>query len=384
MSKALQIEDICMVLFESATEGLVVVDAGGHILVANPRAGELFGYAREELIGSGIDMLVPAAMRGSHAAHRASYNERPTKRSMGADMNLSAQRKDGSLFPVEVSLNHFVVDGQMLAMALISDITERRKADEKVRSLNDRLEGEVKERTRELVEALEREKEMNDLKSRFVATASHEFRTPLSTILSSAGLAERYLELGDEEKVQKHFTRIKSSVQNLTDILNDFLSLDRLEQGRIETEPTELDIAALTSNILEQVDTLRKPGQSIDYKHEGPLPFLMDEKIWRSVVLNLVSNAIKYSSKQISVATLHDATGFTLIVADQGMGIPEGEQKHLFSKFFRAKNANSIQGTGLGLNIVKRYVELMGGKITFTSTEGKGTTFTIYLPQDHS
>jgi len=373
----IKLSDISHLLFNSAAEGLLVADHTGTILLSNSRLDEMFGYEPQALIGGKVEQLVPPNVRTQHNTHRQHYHDKPVKRSMGLGRDLSAVRKDGTSFPVEISLNHFEIDGQKLAMALISDITQRKQLDHELKALNSRLEQEVKDRTRELVLALEREKTINEMKSRFVSMASHEFRTPLSAILSSASLAEKYGERNDQEKQQKHFARIRSSVTNMTDILNDFLSVDQLEQGALNTESTSFNLAELMAEVLEQMSGLCKMRQRILHQHEGNELVHADRKIILNILLNLLSNAIKYSEQNISLYSRLTNDQVQIKVSDRGLGIPENEQKHLFEKFFRAGNVTNIQGTGLGLSIVKRYVELLDGTLSFESSEGIGTTFTV-------
>ncbi len=213
--------------------------------------------------------------------------------------------------------------------------------------------------------------------------ASHEFRTPLSTILSSAALVEKYTQPEQEERKQKHLSRIKGSVKNLTGILNDFLSIDKLEAGKIVANPSKENINTLSKSVIDDLESLLKPGQAINYKHKGEANVMVDPNLMKNILINLLSNAIKYSpeNKEISFTTEYTGKKLKVQVKDQGIGIPENEQHNMFDRFFRAKNVTNIQGTGLGLNIVKKYVELMGGKITFVSKLEEGTTFKIEIPQ---
>lgn len=263
-----------------------------------------------------------------------------------------------------------------------------------IHELNNALEQRVEERTRELNDAIQKlelilhkERELNELKSRFVTMASHEFRTPLSTILSSASLMEKYNEEGEmAEKRLKHITRIKNSVNNLTGILNDFLSLSKLEEGQIFFNPSPMDIVKLAEEVLEETESIAKTGQSVKYQHEGNIRNAnFDKQVIKLILTNLLSNAIKYSpeNKEILFTTRTDREKLQVEVQDQGIGIPEKDLEHLFTRFFRAKNATNIQGTGLGLNIVKRYLDLMGGTISCKSELNRGTTFYITIPFDY-
>jgi len=243
---------------------------------------------------------------------------------------------------------------------------------------------QIKNSEKSLKDALEKEHQLNELKSRFVSMASHEFRTPLSTILSSMALVEHYTEPEQAAKRMKHIDRIKSSVKNLTNILDDFLSLEKLEQGHVDVRSTEFDLKEFLTDVTDEIDgLLKRKFQTLHLHIEGDTSLCQDKKILRNVLLNLLSNAIKYSPEEKQIWVRAEVTGedAMLTVRDEGMGIPAEAQPHLFSKFYRAGNAVNIQGTGLGLHIVKRYMELMDGNIRFESKEGKGTTFILEFPK---
>jgi PAS domain S-box-containing protein len=231
--------------------------------------------------------------------------------------------------------------------------------------------------------ALQREKEMSEMKSRFVSMASHEFRTPLSAILSSASLIEKYETTVQQPQREKHTKRIKDSVNNLTNILNDFLSLDKLSSGKVEVNYTSINPKQLIEETLCEIEVLKRDGQTIDYTHQGLQEVcLLDERIYKNVLINLISNAIKYSKDdgKIAIESSQTPTSLSVKVIDNGIGIPLEEQKNIFDRFFRANNVTNIQGTGLGLNIVKRYIELMEGTITFESTPNVATIFEVIIP----
>lgn len=253
-----------------------------------------------------------------------------------------------------------------------------------IKHLNAHLERKVKERTLELTNALEREQAINEMKSRFVSFASHEFRTPLSAILSSASLIEKYREPEQEPNRLKHINRISSSVRNLTDILNDFLSLAQLDKGAIEVQKDTFDLRDFLEMIVDEMEgMITKKKQSIIYKHEGETIVVQPKKILKNILLNLLSNASKYSpdEKEIVLSSSLADNKVTITVKDNGIGIPETDQEKLFGEFFRASNVGNIQGTGLGLNIVKRYMELLDGNIDLISRPQMGTTITIEFPQ---
>jgi signal transduction histidine kinase len=239
----------------------------------------------------------------------------------------------------------------------------------------------------EIKKALQREKELNELKSRFVTIASHEFRTPLSTVLSSASLIGKYKLSEEDEKRQKHVNRIKSAVSNLTTILNDFLSLSRIEEGKVYNVPTTFELAPFAADIVEEMQGYIKVGQQMHYRHQGVAePVTLDKQLFRNILLNLLSNASKYSAEGRNIYLDTEITPEKIIiqVRDEGIGIPEADQAHLFTLFFRAQNAANYEGTGLGLNIVKRYVDLMNGSLHYQSALDAGTTFTIQFPRNNS
>ena len=383
-------------LFEFATEGIIITNKLGVITKANPSSERIFGYESGELVGNTVEDLIPHHLKEKHTGHRENFSKNPHSRSMGGNMDLLAKRKDGSTFPVEISLTHFKQENEMFVVAFVIDISERVAAQERIKKSNADLERKVSERTKvlqealneleqskeQLSQALEKQKELNDLKSRFVTMASHEFRTPLSTILSSVSLISKYKTETEDPKRTKHVERVKSAVTNMTLILNDFLSAEKLEQGKIVLNIVEFDVYALANEIINELSGLLKPDQKVDFKFEGDHIVYLDKQMIRNIFINLISNAIKFSSedKTINVSIVNSNNQLNIIVKDQGIGIPEEEQQHLFERFYRAKNATNIQGTGLGLSIVAKYIEEMKGKINFKSDLNIGTTFTINLP----
>lgn len=548
-------------LFLYATEGMIISNSSGQIVMVNPKAEEQFGYLTGELNGKGIEILIPQRFSERHVKHREQYHEKPYPRPMGKGMMLFARKKDGVEFPVEISLSNFTTEEGKFTISFIIDISDRRKSEEllqkekelaqmyldiapviflviekdgivslinqngsrvlgcdeteilgnnwfvkfvspdqqklskehfgglmqgkvsssnifeneivtavgetrlvawkytiirdekgrpkavlgagediterkkqealiakanlelqqysdQITRLNSDLEQRVHERTEELGQlisklehinkelarevkerrqtelllqkkreelrsALEKERELSELKSRFVTMASHEFRTPLSTILTSATIISKYNAPDQEDKRFRHVERIKSSVYNLTSILDDFLSLGRLEEGNIQCTLSEFDIVNFSTDLTGELKEVTRKGQSILYNHSGDRDkVVLDKNLTRNICINLLSNAIKYSDegKQILFNTHIEEGHLTISVTDQGIGIPENEQQHIFERFFRAHNASNIQGTGLGLNIVRKYAELMHGAVSFISEPGKGSVFTIRLP----
>lgn len=385
-------------LFYFATEGIIIADDRGIIVKANPSAEKIFGYDTDEFVGVKIEQLIPSRYKEKHISYREQYNESPHPRSMGKNMDLFARKKDNSEFPVEISLSPFKDATGSYVIAFVIDISERKLHEENIKKLNHNLENKVKERTKVLQEALhelesskeklskalEKEKGLNEMKSRFVSMASHEFRTPLSTILSSVSLISKYHGADEDEKRQKHVQKIKSSVTNMTLILNDFLSEDRLQEGKVLVNKVPFSIKKMSEEILSEIAGLKKTGQEIVYTHIGEEGVFSDTQINRNIILNLLSNAIKFTDedKMITMVTQNLTDQFIIEVTDEGIGIPPEEQRNMFTRFFRARNVTNIQGTGLGLSIVFKYIEILDGTIGFKSELNKGTTFTITLPNN--
>ncbi len=514
-------------IFTSAAEGILIVDRKGRILLANPRAEKLFGYDRDEFLVKRLEDLIPERFRHRHPKHRETFFKKPKSRSMGLGLDLWGLRKDGSEFPVEISLSSFESETEVLTVAFIIDITVRKQhelqlkeSQEKIKEYANRLEEKVQERTYELehmnlglqsqvqerkmaesalletqklynaiaqnfpngiisvidldfnyvfvdgaemnhrgwkiddlighsylnhfgntkrllplltelkeegrefseevnfnrstyqlhgvplydeddelfqlllVEenitkqkqaeeeirlSLTKAKELNELKTRFVSMASHEFRTPLSTILSSISLISKYPD-NAREKREKHILRVKSAINNMTNILNDFLSIGKLEEGKISNTPEWISLSQLIQHVAEELEGYFKSGQHLVVEGRQTDVYA-DPKLLKNIFLNLLSNAIKYSgeNKEIKVVINKGTKKTSIEVIDHGLGIPDEEQRNIFTRFYRAGNATNIQGTGLGLHIVKKYVELLEGEITFKSKLDVGTTFKITL-----
>ena len=405
-------------IFETAIDGIIIINNRGIVQETNPAVSKLFGYKKEEIIGNNIKMLMPQPHRADHDQYLVNYQTTSVPKVIGIGREVEGKRKDGTTFPFNLGVSEVRIGEDIIYTGIIHDLTSYKKKETEIQELNRELEQKVVDRTEELsqtvnkllgsnkklefeinqrkkveealreteieiLHALNKEKELGELKSRFVSMASHEFRTPLSTILSSASLIGRYTETEQQDKRDKHVDRIKSAVNNLTNILNDFLSLSKLEEGVIKNNPTTFDLNLFSNEVIAEVEGMLKPGQQILYKEiDQDHTITLDKNLLKNIFLNLLSNAIKYSSDNQTIHfsnTLLDQT-IQIEIKDEGIGIPLVDQEHLFSRFFRANNVSNIQGTGLGLNIVKKYVELMNGSITFKSEEQKGTTFTILIP----
>ncbi|WP_460551094.1 sensor histidine kinase [Ferruginibacter profundus] len=521
--------------FEAATMAILMVNKAGEIATINSFALQLFGYEKKEIIGKKIEHLIPARFHHTHVAHRHEYIQQSQNRSMGVGMDLFALKKDGTEFPVEVSLGNYCTDGHTYTIAFINDISFRKEAETKLKTLNEELEFEVEQRTTDLKktlheleiskaeqqrifsfqkalldnagvmivsvdtagiiqafnqeaerelgykaaeligkfkpliyhdptlvvarakalskelrkdvppgmelfhakarlglldenewmyvrkdgtkfpvqlsitamkddegnitgyvdaavnisklkkieldlqQALEREKELSELKSRFVSMASHEFRTPLSTVLSSSYLIEKYTSTAEQPKRELHLQRIVTSVKMLSDILNDFLSVGKIEEGKLHARFSTFDIKEFITGVIDEMNGNLQKHQKINYQHQGDNTVYLDISLLKHILLNLISNASKFSPQKsmIEIKTWCSNGHLKLSVKDYGMGISETDQQHLTERFFRGANATNIQGTGLGLHIVSKYAELMNGTVRCKSETGKGAEFIL-------
>jgi PAS domain S-box-containing protein len=401
-------------LFENATEGIILTNHEGKIVLVNPAAEKIFGYQASELVDKTIEVLIPERVRPQHEALRGQFYNDPQNRIMGHGRDLYARKKDGTDLPVEVSLSHYRRDNELFVIAFVIDITFRKQIEKNmlrqqkelekvtsdIRRLNMDLEAKVEERTvilkealmkleqsqEELSEALDKERELNEIKSRFVSMASHEFRTPLSTVLSSASLLAKYTAAEDQDKRNKHINRIKDSVKHLNDILEDFLNLGKLDEGKVLAHFEEFNLQELIHDTTEEIRGLLKKGQEFIYQHTGSAKAYSDNKLLKNILINLISNAIKFSGEDSPIiinSAINNGTA-EISVADKGIGIALADQEHLFSSFFRGKNAINIQGTGLGLHIVKRYLDLLRGSVNLESKLNEGTKISFVIPVNHS
>ena len=398
-------------LFQAASEGIIVVDSGQMVVATNKAADEMFGYAEGELLNQHLEVLIPKNYHHKHKEHFEQFLEKSEKRQMGHGRDLHGVRKDGSLFPVEAGLNPFTMEGEEYVMSLVIDITVRKETERQLYELNAELEDRIRERTGELSDtvsklqqlnldledeiqlrktaeektkdALRREIELNELKTKFLSLVSHEFKTPLSGILTSATLAEKYTLEEQQEKREKHLVTIRNKVHYLNNILNDFLSIERLDSGRGQYKFSEFSLRKLINEVIYNANITLKDGQEINYPKEIDDKLIyQDEKVLELILSNLLGNAIKYSPENTTINFRIKEQGEMLQfeVKDEGRGIPEKDQKHIFERYFRAENALLDQGTGIGLNITKTHLENLGGQISFESRENEGTTFKISIP----
>ena len=399
-------------IFQNASLGILVINKSGIITLANDFLLKQFGYSNaDELVGKEVEILIPRRYHHEHVVDRDVYMQHPETRPMGMGRDLFGVTKDGKEIPLEISLSSYSDDEGVSSIAFISDISQRVEVqnklheqrlalaamNKKMEALNEELEKKVEARTSKLQEtmekleaskdelskALSKEKDLGDLKSAFVSMASHEFRTPLSTILSSASLLAKYKLTEEQPKRDKHVQRIKSSVFNLNNILNEFLSLRKIEDGKISTHNSVFNIKEFVSQQINEMAEILKPGQLVNYVHSGDIEVNLDEVLFKNILINLLSNAVKFSGENKPIYISSEATNKQLkfSIKDQGMGISKKDQEHLFQIFYRASNAINIPGTGLGLHIVAKYVDMMQGQIEIKSDLDKGTQINLIFPQ---
>tara|TARA_R110001592_G_scaffold104818_6_gene294911 strand:+ start:464 stop:1705 length:1242 start_codon:yes stop_codon:yes gene_type:complete len=403
-------QDIFNVLFEAVSEGVVVVDDKQKIVSVNSSVEKMFGYEKGELVNQQLNVLIPRNYHSGHGAHFNGFMKQKEKRQMGNGRDLYGARKNGDIFPLEAGLNPFEIYGKTFVMALVIDISIRKKQEQEIIKLNEELEKKVKERTKELSkkvkelkvvnleldeenqkrleaenqikDALKKEKELNELKTKFLSLVSHEFKTPLSGILTSTILLGKYKLTEQQEKRDKHIETITNKVHYLNNILNDFLSVEKLETGKINYKFHTFKLSKVVDEVIYNANMLLKGGQRIKYPENiGEISLTQDEKTIELALSNLVNNAIKYSAEntEIDISIKQDKKYTTFKIKDNGIGIPQADQKNIFNRYFRAENALLTQGTGIGLNIIKSHLQNLGGTITFESEENIGSTFTVKI-----
>jgi PAS domain S-box-containing protein len=370
-------ERLLQAIVEGSPYAKILVDASGHVTLVNGHAEALFGYTRDELLGQSIDMLVPARFRRGHPELRKSFNEAPVARPMGAGRELFGRRSDGSEFPIEIGLNPIETDAGSLTLATISDITERKRAEEL------RLQHAGIQQHAEEIEALNEElAAASRFKSQFVATMSHELRTPLTAIIGSAELLER---TNLDERAQTHVTTISESAEALLALIGSVLDFSKIEAGRLDLQSAPFAVDAVLEGAAEVVAQLaREKGLAFHTYVDPAIPaVLSDADRLRQVLLNLLGNAVKFTERGSIVArafplelSAHDVL-LRFEVEDTGIGIAPEVVPNLFEPFVQADQSSSrkYDGTGLGLSISKRIVELMGGEFGIQSKPGSGSLF---------
>jgi len=406
-----QNQDIFKILFEAIPGGIFIVDKDTNIVAVNAVAEKMFGYEKGELINQPKDILLPKRYLTTHKNQLNYFANQFNKGKNTRGLYLFGLTKNNIEFPLEISLNPFSIYEKEFIMALIIDMTVQRDTEKKIDSLNVVLEEKVKKGTVQLEktikklkevnlnykkelqqrikienkikEALKKEKELNELKSKFLSLVSHEFKTPLSGILTSAILLEKYQLTEQQEKRDKHLKTITNKVQYLNNILEDFISLEQIDSSNANYKFTVFNLSKVINEVVYNANMLLKSGQHINIsQNSDDYVIRQDEKILELTLNNIIYNAIKYSPENTNIDLKITRKGKNLIfkISDKGVGIPENDQKFIFKRYFRAENVLNIKGTGIGLNIVKAHLENLGGTISFESLENKGSVFYVELP----
>jgi two-component system sensor kinase FixL len=406
-------------IIDNAIDGLITIDRSGIIESINPAACRLFAYSESEVLLKNISMLMPQPDRAFHDGYLFRYNKTGEASIIGIGRELTGLRKNGTQFPFRLAVSEVKYSGRTIYAGFIHDLSREKEAESQLQDYAALLEDQVQERTHSLSEtvaalentkaelnlslnnlhktvwvleqtqkdlnlSLDKEKELGKLKSRFVSIASHEFRTPLSLVQLSASLIDRHAQPYENDNIGKHVIKIKDAVLNVTAILNDFLSMENLDSGKIHTKANSFNLAELAKEITEEMQVILKGRQKIIFKHRGPETVVhLDQNLLKNCIVILIDNAIKYSGdkSEIQFYTKINENNCTIRICDNGIGIPTDDQKHLFEAFFRANNTGTISGTGLGLSILSRYTGLMKGVVDFRSRVNRGTLFTLTFPK---
>ena len=365
-------------LLQAAPDAIIEVDEEGRILTMNAVTEKSFGYNRGELLGQSVDILVPDSVYAKHAGHRAAYRAHPVTRPMGTGLELYGRRKNGTTFPVEISLSPVKSEEGFRVTAVIRDISRRREIEERLQAVQTNYTRDLEVRNQEVERA-------NRAKSEFLANMSHELRTPLHTIIGFSELLAEELK-GPLNTDQKRFvSHIHRDSQHLLALINEILDLSKIEAGKLQLRKEAVEVRALVDDVIASIRPRAVEGQiQIATGLDGSLIVEGDRIRVKQILYNLLSNAVKFTPKGGTVRVEAEADGdFARIsVIDTGVGIPRDEQKSVFDSFHQvgATAVGLREGTGLGLPITKRLVEEHGGSIWLESEPGKGSRFSFTLP----
>lgn len=372
-------------LLEAAPDAILEVNPEGQIMLLNEAVERMFGYSRGELLGSNVEILVPAAMRGGHSQHRASYASHPKTRPMGTGLELQGQRKDGSLFPVEISLSPNWIEGSLNVIASVRDITERKQVEDRIRALREQYTTELTAKNEQLEARSKEAEKANRLKNEFLASMSHELRTPLHTIIGFSELLAEQLEGTLNQKQQRFVGHILQDARHLLELINEILDISKIESGRVELKYEEFDFGHCIDEVLAGVrqHAVAKNIQ-LENRNSFKAHLYADRVRIKEIFYNLLNNAVKFTPEggKVWIESTVDERSLQVFVCDTGIGIPEDEGSAIFDKFYQVENATGRgrEGTGLGLAITKHLVELHQGSISVESRLGQGSKFRVTFP----
>jgi two-component system sensor histidine kinase/response regulator len=381
-------EERLRLVVEASPSGMIMMDGDGRIVLVNAQVEKLFGYDRHELIGQKMEMLVPERYRAHHPGHRATFHANPVARAMGMGRDLFALTKSGAEVPVEIGLNPIAMESGQFVLASVVDITERRRAEQALLNNKAELEERVAERTKELAEARDQAQSASRHKSEFVANMSHEIRTPMNAIV---GMCNVLLKTNLDSRQVRYALNVRDGANALLTVINDILDFSKMEAGRLELEVVDFDLVKAvesTCELLATVARAKKLSLMSYIDAEVSHQFRGDPERLRQILINLCSNAIKFTSRgEIVIRAEADSIEGNIVnvrfsVIDQGIGLKPEERDRLFQPFVQADGSISRRfgGTGLGLSICKRLVTLMNGQIGVDSEPGKGSTFWCVVP----
>jgi len=372
-------------LLEAAPDAIIEVDRQGRIVVLNKVTEQLFGYQREELLGQLVEILIPDNVRAAHHKHRDGYWAHASRRPMGTGLKLEGQRKDGSRFPVEISLSPVQFEDGFRVSAIIRDVSERHHVEEKLRAIQFAYTAELAAKNQELEIRNEEVERANRLKSEFLSGMSHELRTPLHTIIGFAELLEEQTEGSLNEKQQRFIRHIHRDSQHLLALINDVLDLSKIESGRLELQKS---VFPLAEALEETISSLRPRAQAkliqIEIDVRGAINLYADRLRFKQILYNLLSNAVKFTKERGRVWVRASASDseVEVCIGDTGIGIAASEHESVFDKFYQVgqRQAGGHEGTGLGLAITRHLVEQHGGSVRLESEVGEGSRFTFMIP----
>jgi PAS domain S-box-containing protein len=372
-------------LLHAAPDAILEVNHEGRITLLNEAVERMFGYSRAELLGLNVESLVPASMRSGHTHHRTSYVAHPNTRPMGTGLELQGQRKDGSLFPVEISLSPNWIEGSLHVIASVRDISERKSVEDRLRALREQYTAELTIKNEQL-EARNMEVERaNSLKTEFLASMSHELRTPLHTIIGFSELLAEQLEGPLTEKQQRFVSHILQDARHLLELINEVLDISKIESGRLELKRKSFDFSQCVEEVMAGIrHQAATKNITLENKNTFQDSVYADRLRIKEILYNLLNNAVKFTPEggRVWIEAGREDNALHISVCDTGIGIPEKEQPSIFEKFYQVGDITGgiREGTGLGLPITKHLVELHGGAISVASQPGKGSSFRLVLP----